>query len=142
MKSLKVISLILFIMLLAACGKDSGLTNAISDVKDAKEDTDITYDELIESAYKEHEASDNKPSIVPDYGDDKRSVSDIKIWDNEDGLYIKIDMFWQNDDKKTTLFYEYEEDGSLRAIMYDEDKEPIEANEPDYIEEQGEIIKE
>lgn len=128
-------------MLLGACGNDNGLTKAVLDVKDAKENTDVSYNELIELAYKEHEASDNKPSIVPDYGDDKRSVSDTKIWDNEDGLYLKIDMFfWQNDDKKTTLSYEYEENGSLRAIMYDE--EPIEANEPDYIEEQGEIIKE
>lgn len=128
--------------MLSACGNISA-DNVENNNIETEEGNNITDDELIDLAFKEDEKNDNQGVYEPDFGDDKRSVSDIMIWDEKDKKYIKIDMNWQNvENRISTLFYEYKEDGSLRAIIYDEDREPIEANEPDYIEKQGEIIKE
>ncbi|MDO6448974.1 hypothetical protein Q4522_06980 [Oceanobacillus profundus] len=113
---------------------------------DGKDD-ELTYEELVNLTIEEFESdmpefgdSDYEFYNI-DYGDDLRSNSDITIWD--DGKYIKIVVYDQNEDSTRTQYYELSDDGLSRVNSSPKvDFDSLEEKDPDYIEKQREVIKE
>ncbi|MDO6450537.1 hypothetical protein Q4522_14930 [Oceanobacillus profundus] len=107
---------------------------------------DLTYEKLVNLTIEEFESdmpefgdSDYEFYNI-DYGDDLRSNSDIKIWKNE--KYIKLVVYDQSEDFTRTRYYEMRDDGLRNVNGHpDIDFDSLEEKEPDYIEKQGEVIK-
>lgn len=132
---LKMSLLITLLTVFVACG-----------IVDGK-DNDLTYEKLVNLTIEEFESdmpefgdSDYEFYNI-DYGDDLRSNSDITIW--ADGKYIKLVVYDQSEDSTRTQYYELHEDGLWSVNGHpDIDFDSLEEKEPDYIEKQGEVIKE
>ena len=110
-------------------------------------DNNLTYEELVNLTIEEFESdmpefgdSDYEFYNI-DYGDDLRSNSDITIWNG--GKYIKLVVYDQSEDSTRTQYYELSDDGLSRVNSSPKiDFDSLEEKEPDYIEKQGEVIKE
>lgn len=132
---LKVSLLMTLLTVFVACGTVDG------------KDDELTYEELVNLTIEEFESdmpefgdSDYEFYNI-DYGDDLRSNSDITIWD--DGKYIKIVVYDQNEDSTRTQYYELSDDGLSRVNSSPKvDFDSLEEKDPDYIEKQREVIKE
>ncbi|WP_339229805.1 hypothetical protein NSQ77_06820 [Oceanobacillus sp. FSL K6-2867] len=114
-------------------------------IVDGKDDG-LTYEKLVNLTIEEFESdmpefgdSDYEFYNI-DYGDDLRSNSDITIWADE--KYIKIVVYDQSEDSTRTRYYELRDDGLWSVDGHpDIDFDSLEEKEPDYIEKQGEVIK-
>lgn len=126
----------IFSISLVACGSS-----------EANNNNHLTYEDIIDLTIEKFESElpklgelDYKPYDI-DYGDDLRSGSDITIWEN--GKYVKFVVHDKEEPKKDTTYYRLK-DGELVNVNGHPgiDFDSLEEQEPDYIEEKGEIIKE
>lgn len=133
---LKIMVLIIFSISLVACGMSKAKTN-----------NHLTYEDIVDLTIEKFESElpklsdlDYKPYDI-DYGNDLRSGSDIIMWEN--GKYVKFVVHDKEEDKKETTYYRLKDDELVNVNGHpDIDFDSLEKQEPDYIEEKGEIIKE
>lgn len=131
---MKLVVLMIFSISLVACG-------------DSEANNHLTYEDIIDLTIEKFESElpklgdlDYKPYDI-DYGNDLRSSSDITIWEN--GKYVKFIVHDNEEDKKETTYYRLKDDELVNVNGHpDIDFDSLEEQDPDYIEQQGEIIKE
>ena len=124
--------MIIMLSMLIACGSVEETT-----------DNNLTYDELIDLAVEEYETTLPNDFDSPfDDGEDIRTNSNVMIWD--DGQYIQLIFKPKGDGHKGGITYKFE-DGKFKNMMsalLEDEKEALDEKEPDYVEEQGNVIKE
>ncbi|MCJ7842617.1 hypothetical protein MUB24_17275 [Lederbergia sp. NSJ-179] len=134
---LKIMVLMIFSISLVACGNSEAKTN-----------NNLTYEDIVNLAIEKVESEIAERNNIEydsssiDYGNDLRSSSDITMWEN--GKYIKVVVYdKEEDDEKEITHYRLKDDELVNINGHpDIDFDSIEEQEPDYIEEKGEIIKE
>lgn len=126
--------LLILLSVLVACGAIEGKTD------------DLAYEDIVDLATEKFESDlpefgDSDYDFYDiDYGNDLRANSDITIWDGE---YVKLVVYDQSEDSTRTTYYKLENAGITNVNDHpDIDFDSLEQKEPDYIEEQGEIVKE
>lgn len=124
----------IFSISLVACGNSEAKTN-------------LTYEDIADMTIEKFESElpklgelDYEPYDI-DYGSDLRSGSDITMWEN--GKYVKFVVHDKEENKKETTYFRLKDDELVNVNGHpDIDFDSLEEQEPDYIEEKGEIIKE
>ncbi|ASF27907.1 hypothetical protein WV34_03605 [Bacillus amyloliquefaciens] len=131
---LEIMVLMIFSISLVACGNSEAKTN-------------LTYEDIADMTIEKFESElpklgelDYEPYDI-DYGSDLRSGSDITMWEN--GKYVKFVVHDKEENKKETTYFRLKDDELVNVNGHpDIDFDSLEEQEPDYIEEKGEIIKE
>lgn len=129
---LKVVLMITMLSMLIACGTEEETT-----------DNELTYDELIDLAVEEYETNLPMDFDSPFEDDeDIRANSNVMIWD--DGQYIQLIFKPEGDGHQGGITYKVEngEFKNMMSALLEDEKEALDEKEPDYVEEQGEVIKE